>query len=260
MSRNRGFKMNIIRTVCIGSALLVGLAGCTQMPEPPVAVQTPPVKSMTVADGALKSPLLCDGLTVYEPLPAFPAANYQDVATVDGKITPIHKDWPKKNDEVNKLLPNISSEISVKDIKGKFAIGPFINASGAQKRITIDFMKYRSEPIYTNDGQVMLYSRIGAGLRLTLNVVTTDTSLSSGSLLAIAFSASGGKTKGEISADIIGMDNKDITLSMPFTSDVSEGSIAKIIEALAVIKAKLHDSQTDISPQFIASINCVKPS
>lgn len=91
-----------------------------------------------------------------------------------------------------------------------------------------------------------------------MNIATTDANLGSGSLLAIALSAKAGRTRGEITADVIGMDSNDITLAMPFTSDVSEGSIQSIIEALAVIKAKLHDQNTTLEPQFIARIDCVK--
>lgn len=237
------------------------LAACAQTNFPSPQTDTKPTKTTAViTEGNSSSPLTCDGITVYRPLPAFPASNYQEISTNNGKITATHKAWPSTNAEVNKLLPNISSEISVEKLDQSLGIGPFVNAEGAQRRITIDFMKFRSEPVYDNSGNVMLYSRIGAGLRLTLNIATTDVSLGSGSLLAIALSARDGQTKGEISANIIGMNNKDITLSMPFTSDVSEGSILKIIEALAVIKAKLHDTATQLDPQFIAKIDCHKPA
>ena len=87
-------------------------------------------------------------------------------------------------------------------------------------------------------------------------MTTIDASLSSGGLIPIAISAKAGLTRGEITADVIGMDSSDITLAMPFTSDLSEGSIQSVIEALAIIKAKLHEESTTVDPHFIARIEC----
>jgi hypothetical protein len=233
------------------------LSGCTTLPYQPQSSGT--VETMTastiVADNT--SPLTCSGARQYTPLPAFAATNYTDYTIADGKVKATNKDWPKTNEEINKLLPNIASQIAVRKLSGSAEIGPFAKGQGRAEQVTIDFMKYRSEAVEDNGGKIVMYSRIGAGLRLTIDLVTADASLGTGSLLAIAISAKAGQTRGTINADIIGMDASDITMAMPFTSDVSEGSIQKIIEALAVIKAKLHEGKTKLSPQFIAKIDCV---
>lgn len=205
----------------------------------------------------LESPLSCPGVLVYSPLPAFDASNYDAISIKNGKPVSIPTEWPKDIAEINALLPNIASAIGVYDMKLSANIGPFAKGEAIRRKIIMDFMKYRSEPVQDSLGNVFMFSRIGAGLRLTIDITTLDGSLGSGSLLAIAASVKAGLTKGAITADIIGLDARDITISLPFTSDVSEGSIQSIIEALAVIKSKFHDPETNITPQFIAKIECV---
>jgi hypothetical protein len=94
-------------------------------------------------------------------------------------------------------------------------------------------------------------------MRLQIDIDTNDATLG-GNLLAIAASAKAGKTTGNISTDVIGIDAPDVTVSMPFTSDLSDGSIQKIIEALAIVKSRLNDQNTTLAPQFIARIQCIK--
>lgn len=221
------------------------------------------VSPVTTGD-PFASPLLCDGITQYKPVPAFEAPNYHKTTTTivpdgDNRVKTDAEPWPSGNAARNKLLPNISTEISVRKLDGSLSVGPFINAKGTKQKITIDLMKYRSEPV-VHDGNVIHYSRVGAGMRLAINIATTDASLGTGSLLAFAASASAGKTTGSITADVIGMDSSEVSLALPFTSDLSEKSILSVIEALAVIKSKLHEDETTLVPQFIANIECVKPT
>ena len=257
------FNTKVVLSIC----LLAATSACTTIPMETVKpVESARVTPLTTVSPALitpgvQSPLLCEGASVYRPLPAFAATNFSDqVLSNAGKFERVTKPFPSGNAAINALLPNISSEISVETLTGAAEIGPFAKANGKRERITIDFMKYRSEPVQDDkNDKIYLYSRVGAGMRLTINIVTTDASLGSGGLLAFAVSAKAGLTKGYITADIIGMDASDITLAMPFTSDISEGSIQQIIEALAVIKSRLHQTTTTLTPQFIARIDCLNP-
>jgi hypothetical protein len=233
--------------------------------EPSVVGTAAPVQTamavfpMTTVDEANSlTPLLCRGVTKYSPLPAIPASNYQSVSLdAGGKLVIRPEAWPSGNWQRNKLLPNIATEISVQDIYAAAEIGPFASGNGKTRRITIDFMKYRSEPVQDDAGRVYFHSRVGAGLRVTVNLTKWNADLSSGGLLPIAMSAKSGETRGYITADVIGMDASDITMAMPFTSDVSEESVQRIIEAMAVVRSKLHEEGTYIDPQFIARIDCV---
>lgn len=251
-----------MKLFCIAAIAAIVLSACTSTTSQ-MRVTSVPVAIGTINNG-LNSPLTCPGTLEYRPLPAFPVANYTEFKTdAQGRLSAIDSAWPDENKKVNALLPNIASAIRVDDLAVSGNVASFFRASYVRKRVTIDFMKYRSEPVRDHESnQVYLYSRIGAGLRLVLDIETTDSSLSSGDLIAIAVSAQAGLTRGHVSAEIIGMNADAITLAMPFTSDLSAGSIKTIVEALAIIKAKLHEANTVLSPQFIARIECLveKPS
>lgn len=241
-----------LTTFCMLSALII--------PSKAVMGQTSGAQVWSLVQPDMtthNSPLACDGEIKYTPWPAFPASNYTVVSiSSDGKLVSTAKTWPEGTADKNKLLPNISTQIAMSKIEGSGSAAGFWGASAEAKRIVIDFMKYRSEAIKTTDDAIFAYGRIGAGMRLTIDLETIEANLG-GNLMAIALSAKAGKTTGTISVDVVGLNATDITLSMPFTTDISDGSIQKIIEALAVVKSKLNDPNTTLDPQFLAKINCV---
>lgn len=206
-----------------------------------------------------ESPLVCEGEIKYLPWPAFTANNYTDVHIVDGKLQKKSQDWPEDPSQINKLLPNIATQVELGKAEASGTVGGLFGGTLYTKHITIDFMKYRSEAIQDSAGTIFTYGRVGAGMRLQIDLETTEANIG-GSLLAIASSAKAGKTTGSISVDVIGMSAPEITLSMPFTTDISDTSIQKVVEALAVVKTKFHDPTTILKPQFVAKIICLPPS
>ncbi len=200
----------------------------------------------------------------YKPQPTFNVHNYTDFAVnKKADVVAIPRAWPKAAAKKNELLPNITTSVAIIEIGGSANLASFFSTEMKHKKITIDFMKYRTEPILTRSAaesktpllEIRSYSRVGAGMRLEIDILTSDASLG-GNLFAIAASAKAGMTTGNISVDVIGLNSPEITLSMPFTTDLSDGSIQKIIEALAIVKSKLHDPQTTLTPQFIAEVQC----
>ena len=186
---------------------------------------------------------------------ALPAGGYTRINIVNNKASSVTENWPLPPQEVNKLLTNISTNItqSSKDASG--GIGGIFSASHSQKQYVIDFMKWRAEPLITTDDKALGWVRVGAGLRLIVNI-TKDDGSASGSLFALAVSAKAGKVDGSISTELIGMDSKEVTQAMPFTVDLSEGNIQKVVEALAIVKTKLYDDTTTVLPNLIARIQC----
>ncbi|MDO8374014.1 MAG: hypothetical protein Q7K57_20145 [Burkholderiaceae bacterium] len=209
--------------------------------------------------GIAGSPFKCTGDLRYVPLPTFDAKNYTKTSRVDGKLVSIETEWPTAQAEINKLLPNISTQIGFLSGHQSGSVGGIFGASSHREHIAIDFMKYRSEDIVDAAQNTIAYARVGAGMRLIIDVVTTEASIG-GSLISLAVSAKAGRTSGSISVDVVGINAKDITLSMPFTTDLSEGSIQKIIEALAIVKSKISDDATTLTPQYIARVDCVEKS
>jgi hypothetical protein len=240
-------------------SLVVSVSSPAQIVPGLTSVKTYVDPSLEAAIKSNTSPFSCDNELTYIPLPAFSVPNYSFIKIdADGKPKRITQDWPAGTVNINKLLPNIATEVAVTTTEGAIGATGIFGASMHGELITIDFMKYRSEPVTSEDGSAVIYSRVGAGMRLKIKIVTSETNLG-GSLLAVAASAKAGKTSGIISTDIIGLDANDVTISMPFTSDLSDGSVQKIIEALAVVKSKLNDPATTLVPQFIAKIKCAPP-
>ena len=205
-------------------------------------------------------PIFCANGTLYRPIPPISVTNYTEISLTDenGKtvVTSSKKMFDLTDQEkVNKELPNIASAINKEEINIASNVAIF-SAEVKNYKITIDFAKYRTEPINDSSGNYLLYGRVGAGLRLTAFISTRDASLDAGNLLSIAASVRAGKTKGTLTTDVMGMDAPDITGAIPFTADLSEASIQRAIEALAIIKAKLHETNTTLRPQLIAAIEC----
>ncbi|CAG9268271.1 hypothetical protein PUN4_550229 [Paraburkholderia unamae] len=92
-------------------------------------------------------------------------------------------------------------------------------------------------------------------MRVIVNLAKDDGSIAGG-LFGLAASAKANRIQGSISAELIGVDAPEFTQAMPFTVDLSESNIQKVIEALAVVKTKLYDKGTILRPNLIARIEC----
>lgn len=245
------------------------LAGCTTVPASDSAAGTPaPLsgtlkvatgnKSVVVPDiGDTASILSCPGKRIeYTPIPALAAGGYTDIV-IDGggKATAQLKPWPREAVGVNALLTNISTNITQSVAEASGGAGGLFSASHTRKQYVIDFMKWRAEPLTGTNNTQYGWVRVGAGIRLIVNI-TRDDGSASGGLLALAVNAKAGKIDGSISTELIGMDAKEVTQAMPFTVDLSEGNIQKVVEALAIVKAKLYDNTTTLHPNLIARIEC----
>ena len=206
---------------------------------------------------ALTELMSCDGDLRYIPVPAFQANDYTTVKLVNNTPTVTRIAFPTSTTEINKLLPNLSMDVSSEEVGGGGQVFWF-KTDLNHRKIVMDFMKSRTEPIVDASNQFYGYGRVGAGLRLKIDLLTSDSSFD-GSLIGLAASAKAKTAYGRITAETVGLDNSDVTLSMPFSADFSEGSIQKIIEALAVIKSRLHDkANTTLVPHFLARVTCAK--
>lgn len=247
----------------VGCSTLVApadsLAGGSRRPAS-VVPGSDGMKSVVLPEGgATESILSCQSQRIeYIPIPALPAGGYTDIEinSNEQKSIAVLKPWPLQPVAVNKLLTNIATNISqsTQDLSGSVGGGIF-SRSNSQRQYVIDFMKWRAEPLSTADGKQLGWVRVGAGMRVLVNI-TKDDGSATGSLLALAVSAKAGKVEGSISMELIGIDAKEVTQAMPFTVDLSEGNIQKVIEALAIVKTKLYDHSTTVSPNLIAKIEC----
>lgn len=222
-------------------------------------VAFPGVASGVAANAAAttESILSCSSKKIdYTPIPPLPAGGYTTVRlNADGKQRVVYQDWPATPKDVNKLLTNISTNITLSEENGSGGLASIFSASRAHRQYVIDFMKFRIEPLTSAEDKASGWVRVGAGLRLIVNLTKNEGS-ASGSLLALAASVKAGKTEGFISAELIGIDSPEASLAMPFTVDLSEGNVQKVMEALAIVKAKLYEGNTTLAPNLIARVEC----
>lgn len=247
--------MRILRRI-IFMIIALATSACSTFPVERVNPSVLPVDGPEQGD-ALSELINCEGGLRYIPVPAFQANDYTSVNLINGKPTVARTAFPASTDEINKLLPNLSMDVSTEDVEGGGQAFVF-KADLKHRRIVMDFMKSRTEPMVDANNKFYGYGRVGAGLRLKIDLWTSAGSFD-GSLVGLAASAKAKTAYGNITAETVGVDNSDVTLSMPFTADFSEGSIQKIIEALAVIKSRLHDDKnTTLVPHFLARVTCAE--
>jgi hypothetical protein len=165
-------------------------------------------------------------------------------------------DWPDCADSILNLLPQHTSNVQVFKIEGDGKIS-YLSAAVSAKvgyyKIIMDFAKFRDVPIYEGDAFIGT-AKVGVTLRVQAKIVTSDEDINLGSLFAIGAGAEAKTLKGEISAEIIGIDGKDITNILPLTSKIDQTSIENILQALASIKTRIWEVKK-ITPHLIGISN-----
>jgi hypothetical protein len=219
--------------------------------------------SIVMKGRALDSILNCpDQKLTYIPLPPMVAGGYTEVKVNDktGEVIASAKNWPTSSPaDINKLLGNISTSIASKADTSTFSLASIFGYNHSNSQYVIDFMKYRIEPLQEINGANLGWARVGAGMRVVVNL-TKDDGSASGGIWSLAASVSASRVKGTMSTELIGMDSPETTAAMPFTVDLTDGNIQKLIEALAIVKMKLYDANTTVTPMLIATVRCAADS
>ena len=158
-------------------------------------------------------------------------------------------------DTVRSLLPLQSAQVSISkiDANGKinYTAASLSGEVGSYK-VIMDYMKYMIQDVYDNDHKYIGSGRIGVGLRIKAEIVTSKVNLNVGSITAMGLEASMSNLSGGISIDIIGIDSENVTNLIPLTSEIDQSSIQSALQALASIKSKLWEKETRITPHLVA--------
>lgn len=213
-------------------------------------------KATIAGDGTTRIFSCPTGHLVYVPLPPIATWGYTEVAVgANNAVSTKSTAWPAGAAAVHKLLTNISTNITQTSDEFSGVVTGIGTGSRRNRNYVIDFMKWRAEPLTDSNGQALGWARVGVGLRLVVVVTSGDVDLS-GSLLSLAAGAKSGRVSGSISVELIGLDDSQIAQAVPFNVDLSESNIQKIAEALAIVKAKMYDASTTVSPSAIARMQC----
>lgn len=93
---------------------------------------------------------------------------------------------------------------------------------------------------------------IGVGLRVKVNYFNTENNVELTNLSAASGKLNASKMSATFTASVFGLESSDITASFPIVSEVNPTSIQQIVAAMATIKSKIYDENTQVFPQLIA--------
>lgn len=158
-------------------------------------------------------------------------------------------------ESIRRLLPLQTAQFAVRktDVSGQVTyLVSSLSAEKGNYEVIMDYMKYRVQDAFGEDGDYIGNARVGVGLRIKALVVTNKANLNLGSITAIGLQANLGHLSGGISVDVVGIDSEAVTNLIPLTSEIDETSIQSALQALASIKSKLWEDDTTITPHIIA--------
>lgn len=158
-----------------------------------------------------------------------------------------------KDEKLNFLInENVLVSILELTANGEINLGTAaVSSKNKYYRIVMDYSKHRTvSPNPSGSG------RIGVGLRLVAKVKTNKADVNLGDLFAIGVASEAEHVEGTLTIEVIGIKSKDVTNIIPFPSEINPTTIQNAMQALATIKSKIYDENTEIFPQVIA----VKPS
>ncbi|RUO36964.1 hypothetical protein CWE13_08960 [Aliidiomarina shirensis] len=96
---------------------------------------------------------------------------------------------------------------------------------------------------------------IGVGLRLTANIFVKKGEIDLSSLFALGVAARAEQVSGTLIIQTLGVSGQEISSLIPMPSEISESSIQNAMLALASIKVKMYDDNTQITPRVVGVYN-----
>jgi len=189
----------------------------------------------------------------YIPIDPLPSVSYYDPTDKNQTNRTPWRD--QNNTSILNALSSLRTDIYMRKLDRDFSLeysGSSLSSEEGSFEVIIDFSKYRINVRENNESKIDRIARIGIGMRITANVLTTSSSVNIGSLAGLSAGYSNGDLTGTVTVDIIGISSRDTTLLMPITSDISEASIQNILLQLASIKTLIHSPKTKLEPHVLA--------
>ena len=129
------------------------------------------------------------------------------------------------------------------DEEGKVS-GFFGKADAKTKKIQIyiDYGRYKIENSNNNE------QKTGYLMRLEAEITNFDINADISSLFAVGFAAKSGKIQGKVKVVTIGLSGPGVDQYVTTATSISEDSLQKAIENLAVLKSKINTDEITIYP------------
>ncbi len=185
---------------------------------------------------------------------------FQPVVPIDwrslgSEVTGIEDgDKDQVKDEVLNMLPNESVDVVITKIKDNNTVEQTMNSTSEKNTsyiVTMDYMRYKNEQVQ-GEGEYAGMVKIGIGLRLTARITCKAKGVDLGSLFSIADAVAQGKINGSLNVDVIGIKNKDVTITVPIPGVLNQTSIQNAMQSLATVKSKMYDVDAILHPQILA--------
>jgi len=225
------------------SVICLVLAGCKTFGDTKLAGEVPSVPILNAKD-----------YKEYRPVDPIPVP-FMNKTLADGSV--VSTDWSElSNEKIGALLPNQFSSMTIAKVDASGRLSYLVantTADTGRYRVYLDYFKYRVERVVNEETKKAVgYGRVGVGMRLIAEIITTKTNIDLNSLLALGVAAKQGNVTGSITVDIIGIDPREVSNIISGSSTIDETSIQKSLEALAVIRSRLSDVNTRLTPQIVS--------
>lgn len=156
---------------------------------------------------------------------------------------------------LSKFLNDFSVYVTIEkaDVSGKISYAvASANVEKGNYTVIVDFVKCNTINLMLGDGTCGGFGKVGVGLRLRASIETKKAGLNIGNLFGLAQEAQKGKVSGTLSFDVIGINSKDILNLIPLPTEISQASIVNALQAMASIKSKIEDENTNLYPKLLA--------
>ena len=154
-----------------------------------------------------------------------------------------------------KDLPNERLLVSVtavdKDLKVSYLVAT-ASAKNAQYSVKVDYSRFANLCV---DNRMTV---VGVGFRVEVQVHTRSAGIDLGNLFAVGLAGSTSAASGSLSMSVIGIADKDITVTLPTFTTVSQESVASAIQAMAIVKSKLAEKQEEVVRPHVLAKQIVK--
>lgn len=159
-------------------------------------------------------------------------------------------------EQIRKLLSNSSSKMTIekKDINGQFnyiALGSTLQKG--EYKITYDFTNSFNQSFELREG-VETIGEFGVGVRLVAEIKTNSKSVNVSGLIPLAVGAKNNKLSGSIKYNTYGIRHPKINTAAPATLNLTEESIQKVFDAIAVARVLVDLDETTLEPNLLAYI------
>lgn len=152
-------------------------------------------------------------------------------------------------------VTDVSVRLAKVDTSGKLTyLTGSVTAEKGSYVAFMDYMNYHQDDLIDPDsGAVIGKAKVGIGLRFQASIKTSRKGLDLSSLFKIGFAANRDHLSGSLQIRAIGANSTEIQNLLPSNlKDIDDSGVQSALEAMAAVKAKIYEEDTQINPHVLA--------